>query len=92
MQENPYANAVASLDALVKLIPGAKSRKATVHAMALSAYFQEFATLLNKLRRYHLHETGEESPFVKAIDKLIPRVDPPGTPVDPQSDGRKGGE
>ena len=91
MQENPYANAVASLDALVKLVPDAKARKATVHATALSMYFQQFATLLNKLRRYHLHETGEESPFVKAIDKLIPRVDPPGTPVDAQDNGRKGG-
>jgi hypothetical protein len=36
---------------------------------------QQMAGLLDALRKYFLGTTGEESPFGKRIDELIPRRD-----------------
>lgn len=34
---------------------------------------QQMATLLDQLRGYFLQTTGEQSPFVRKIDDLLPR-------------------
>ena len=40
------------------------------------AKVQQLASMLNAVRKYFLeHGGGEESPFVKRIDELIPRQD-----------------
>ena len=56
-------------------IPKGKFGEVFIHAQALEGGVNRMAGLLSGVRRYFIETTGEESPFVKKIDELIPRLD-----------------
>jgi len=78
-QEQRKAEATAALEAWRKIldaIPEGKFGPVAKHAETVELALRRGLAalqLLDSLRAYFLDETGEQSPFVKAIDKLISR-------------------
>lgn len=68
-----FTDAKRGLKAVFDAVPPGKFRFIMDDASNLEDYVNRSAAALNTLRQYFLDTTGEESPFVKKIDELVPR-------------------